>query len=260
MERRKFLQSSLAMTAGMAVGVGPAMAGEGNSTKKELYEWREYEIRFGGDIDQLEQYFKSALIPALNKYGIKTVGVFKEWKRTDPAKLYLLIPYTSFESYTTVNAKILADADYIKNSEVYTNLPVDKQVYNRFTSSLMLAFEGWPTMTVPEGKPRIFELRTYEGYSEGAVKRKVKMFHDGEFPIFVRAKLKPVFFGEVIAGDKLPRITYLLTCDNMDEHEKGWKAFIADPEWKRLISDAQYANTISKISNAFLVPTPYSQV
>ncbi|ULT23090.1 twin-arginine translocation signal domain-containing protein [Sphingobacterium sp. E70] len=34
MERRKFLQSSLAMTAGMAVGVGPAMAGEGNSTKR----------------------------------------------------------------------------------------------------------------------------------------------------------------------------------------------------------------------------------
>ncbi|ULT23092.1 NIPSNAP family protein [Sphingobacterium sp. E70] len=64
----------------------------------------------------------------------------------------------------------------------------------------------------------------------------------------------------MIAGDKLPRITYLLTCDNMDEHEKGWKAFIADPEWKRLISDAQYANTISKISNAFLVPTSYSQV
>lgn len=86
------------------------------------------------------------------------------------------------------------------------------------------------------------------------------MFNDGEFPIFTRAKLNPVFFGEVIAGDKLPRLTYMLTCNSMEERDKGWSAFVADPEWKKLLADPQYANTISKISNTFLVPTSYSQV
>ncbi|MDM8173244.1 NIPSNAP family protein [Olivibacter sp. 47] len=70
----------------------------------------------------------------------------------------------------------------------------------------------------------------------------------------------PVFFGEVIAGDRLPRITYMLTCNSMEERDKGWSAFGADPEWKKLLADPQYANTISKISNSFLIPTPYSQV
>lgn len=260
MKRRKFLQSSLVAAAGAAVTITPAIAGHKSPAQKEIYEWREYEIRFGSDLTQLENYFKTALIPALNKYGVKKVGVFKEWRQSEPAKVYLLTPYSSLDDYLPVNTKVKTDTDYIKNSAAYNSIPADKPVYNRFTSSLMIAFDGFPAMVAPSAEPRIFELRTYEGYSEEAVRRKIKMFNDGEFPIFKRAKLNPVFFGEVIAGDKLPRLTYMLTCNNMEERDKGWSAFVADPEWKKLIADPQYANTISKISNTFLVPTSYSQV
>lgn len=260
MQRRKFLQSTLAVTAAAAVNLNPATAGAPYSTQKEIYEWREYETRFGVDVGQLETYFKTALIPALNKYGVKTVGVFKEWRATDPAKFYLLTPYSSLDNYLSVNAKVKADADYIKNSAAYNSIPADKAVYSRFASTLMLAFDGFPAMVVPSGESRIFELRTYEGYNEDAVRRKIKMFHDGEFPIFNRAKLNPVFCGEVIAGDKQPRLTYMITCTSMEERDKGWGAFVADPEWKKLVSNPQYANTISKISNTFLAPTAYSQV
>lgn len=260
MKRRKFLQSSLVAAAGAAVSINPVIAGHKSPAQKEIYEWREYEIRFGSDLGQLENYFKTALIPALNKYGVKRVGVFKEWRQSEPAKVYLLTPYSSLDDYLSINAKVKTDTDYIKNSAAYNSIPAEKPVYNRFTSSLMIAFDGFPAMVAPSVEPRIFELRTYEGYSEDAVRRKIKMFNDGEFPIFKRAKLNPVFFGEVITGDKLPRLTYMLTCSNMEERDKGWSAFVADPEWKKLIADPQYANTISKISNTFLVPTSYSQV
>ncbi|WP_114790959.1 NIPSNAP family protein [Niabella yanshanensis] len=260
MKRRKFLHSSFAAAAGVTTIGAHASTGKEAAVLKEVYEWREYELQFGADKSLLEQYLKTALIPAFNKYGVKAVGVFKEWKEAEPARLFILIPYSSAESYFSVNAMVKKDPDYIKNSTAYNNVPAGKPLYNRFTSSLMAAFDGWPHMTVPAGVSRIFELRTYEGYSEDAVKRKIKMFHDGEFPIFKRAKLNPVFFGEVIAGDRLPRLTYMVTCNNIEERDKGWGTFVADPEWKRLITDPQYANTISKISNAFLVPTPYSQV
>ncbi|MCF0072872.1 NIPSNAP family protein [Dyadobacter sp. CY261] len=259
MQRRKFIQSSLAVTAAAASTANTALAGSNHLAQKEVYEWREYEMRFGADQTQLENYFKTALIPALNKHGVKTVGVFKEWHPSDPAKIYLLTPYSSIESYFSINLKLKTDADYIKNSAAYNSVPAGKALYSRFTSSLMVAFDGWPSLVAP-GKSKIFELRTYEGYSEDAVKRKIKMFNDGEYPIFKRAKLDPVFFGEVIAGDKLPRLTYLIACDNMEERDKGWGAFVADPEWEKLVGDAQYADTISKISNAFLVATEYSQV
>ncbi|HVI45130.1 MAG TPA: NIPSNAP family protein [Chitinophaga sp.] len=260
MQRRKFLQSSLAVTAGIAANISPAIAGEKYATQKEVYEWREYEMRFASDQAQLENYFKTALIPALNKYGVKKVGVFKEWNPSEPAKFYLLTPFASLDNYLSVNTKLKTDADYVKNSAAYNNVPADKPLYNRFTASLMLAFDGWPALVPPSGESRIFELRTYEGYSEDAVRRKIKMFNDGEYPIFQRANLNPVFFGEVIAGDKMPRLTYMLTCNNMEERSKGWAAFVADPEWKKLVADPQYANTISKISNTFLVPASYSQI
>lgn len=281
MQRRKFIQSTVAVTAGLALNINSAIAGDkavmpkdeavmlndeaviadGKALiKNEIYEFREYEMHFGSDLGQMENYFKAALIPALNKYGVKTVGVFKEWRQSEPAKVYLLIPYSSLDNYLSVNLKVKADKDYIKNSVAYHSIPADKPVYNRFTASLMIAFDGFSKMVLPSAEPRIFELRTYEGYSEEAVKRKIKMFHDGEFSIFSRAKLNPVFFGEVIAGDRLPRITYMLTCNDMEERDQGWSAFVADPEWKKLAGDPQYANTISKISNTFLVPTSYSQV
>lgn len=260
MQRRKFLQSSLAATAGTAVGTNNTLTGNVPAASREIYEWREYEMRFGADQSQLENYFKTALIPALNRHGVKAVGVFKEWRPTDPAKFFVLTPYASLEQRLTIHDKLKTDQEYIKNSATYNSIPVDKALYSRFTSSLMLAFEGWPAITVPASAPRVFELRTYEGYSEDAVTRKIKMFHDGEFPIFQRAGLNPVFFGDVIAGDRLPRLTYLLTCANMEARDKGWAAFVADPEWKKLIGDSQYANTISKISNSFLAPTAYSQV
>ncbi|MBZ4191602.1 NIPSNAP family protein [Niabella beijingensis] len=260
MQRRKFLQSSLAVTAGMTLAVNQADAGGRSSAQKEVYEWREYEMRFGSDQGQLEDYFKTALIPALNQYGVKKVGVFREWSPSEPARIYLLVPYASLDHYLSANTKIKTDAGYIKNSAAYDSIPADKPVYNRFGSSLMIAFDGFPAMVAPPGGSRIFELRTYEGYSEDAVRRKIKMFHDGEFPIFNRAKLNPVFCGEVIAGDRQPRLTYMITCNNMEERNKGWSAFISDPAWKKLVADPQYANTISKISNTFLIPTAYSQV
>lgn len=262
MQRRKFLQSSFAATAGIALSANSVIAADvkHSSVQKEIYEWREYEMRFGSDQQQLENYFKAALIPALNKYGVKAVGVFKAWTPSDPAKIYLLVPYSSLDHYMTANTKVKQDEDYLKNSEAYSKIPADKPLYDRFKSSLMAAFDGWPSLVIPSGKSRMFELRTYEGYSEEAVRRKIAMFHDGEFPIFKRAKLNPVFLGEVIVGDQQPRLTYMITCDSMEDRNNGWIAFVNDPEWKKLVSDPKYANTISKISNTFLVPTLYSQI
>jgi hypothetical protein len=124
----------------------------------------------------------------------------------------------------------------------------------------MIAFDGLPKMIVPESGPRIFEVRTYEGYSEDAVARKIKMFNNEEFTIFNRVKLNPVFFGEIIAGPNLPALTYMVTFKNMEERDKAWKAFGPDPDWQRVSKLPEYANSVSRIFKTFLEPLPYSQV
>lgn len=262
MRRRNFIEKAAITSAALVLGQSAqsAVTSADKAVKKELYEWREYEIRFGSSQATLHEYLEKALIPAFNKFGVKTVGVFKEVGKSDPAKVYVLIAYPSFEEYLSINTSIKKDDAFLKSSETWNKVPAEKPIYTRVVTSLLSAFEGFPTLKIPAKESRIFELRTYEGYSEDAVNRKVKMFNDEEFPIFYKNKLIPVFFGEAIAGPNMPCLTYLLTFKNMEERDKAWVSFSADADWKRILNDPKYANTVSNIRKVFLEPVPYSQV
>jgi hypothetical protein len=258
MERRNFIQKSiLATTALAATGVSGAQAKD-QQQGKEIYEWRVYTMRWSQA--PLDNFLSKALIPALNRLGVKKVGAFGEISKSEPTKLYLLIPYASMEDFTRVTSALRTDKEFQQASTEYNQIPVENAVYSRYDSSLMIAFDGLPKMIVPESGPRIFEVRTYEGYSEDAVARKIKMFNNEEFTIFNRVKLNPVFFGEIIAGPNLPALTYMVSFKNMEERDKAWKAFGPDPDWQRVSKLPEYANSVSRIFKTFLEPLPYSQV
>jgi hypothetical protein len=259
MERREFLQKSvLATTAVTAAGISAVQANPLQQSK-EIYEWRVYETMRGGQ-PVLDNYFSTALIPALNRLGVKKVGAFSEMSKNEPAILYLLIAYASLDDFRKVNEALKTDKDFLQASAKYNEQPADKPAYVRFDSSLMVAFDGLPKMLTPESGPRMFELRTYEGYSEDAVRRKIKMFNESEFDIFYRVKLNPVFFGEIITGKNMPALTYMVHFKNMEERDKNWKAFGGDTDWQKVSKDPQYANSVSRIIRTFLEPLPYSQV
>jgi hypothetical protein len=259
MRRRKFIENAALTSTALLLGQS-ALAGANKAVKKELYEWREYEIRFGSSQATLHEYLEKSFIPALNKFGVKTVGVFKEIGKTEPAKVYVLIAYPSFEEYLSINASVKKDDTFLKSSEVWNKVPAEKPIFTRINTSLLVAFDGMPILKVPAKEPRIFEVRTYEGYNEDAVTRKVKMFNEEEFSIFDRTKLTPVFFGEAIAGANLPCLTYMITFKNMEERDKNWAAFGADADWKKISNDPKYANTVSNIRRVFLEPVSYSQI
>ncbi|AFK05278.1 NIPSNAP family containing protein [Emticicia oligotrophica DSM 17448] len=231
-----------------------------SQSKKEFYELRIYELKFGTPRSNIENYFKNALFPALNKYGVKNIGAFGEMGASDPAKIYVFIPYSSIEEYAAVNAKIKTDADFIKATQEYNALPPEKAPYARFTTSLMHAFDGIPQLVKPTSEQKLFELRTYESYSEDAARRKIKMFNDEELKIFRDTKLNSVFFGEVVAGEHMPCLTYMLAFKNMEERDANWKNFSANADWKRISGATEYANTVSHIIRVFLVPLSYSQL
>jgi hypothetical protein len=72
--------------------------------------------------------------------------------------------------------------------------------------------------------------------------------------------LGPIFFGQALAGSGLPHLTYMLSAESDDAHKQHWGGFGKSPVWNKLKNDPQYADTVSKIVNRFLVPTAYSQI
>jgi hypothetical protein len=259
MKRRKFIASSAALSA---LPLGLAASGfTAPQSDNEVYELREYEIKFGGGGEaNLHKYLQNALIPTLNRLGVLNVGVFKEMSQSNPAKVYVLIPYPSFEAYGKIIMDLASDETYRTLSQEYDNMPAEKPIFNRYDTRLMLAFDGIPKIEVPAKNPRIFELRTYEGFNEDAVRRKVGMFNDEELPLFYDVKLNPVFFGNIIAGKSMPALTYMLVFRDLDERDANWKVFVDSPLWKEISARSKYANTVSNIYREFLIPTDYSQV
>ena len=86
------------------------------------------------------------------------------------------------------------------------------------------------------------------------------MFNSGETDIFDRLDFNPVFYAHVVAGSHMPNLMYMTSFESFEAREAHWKAFGNDPVWKKLSSDAQYANNVSKADIVLLHPTTYSDL
>ena len=207
------------------------------------------------------KFFAEAAIPAMNRIGINRVGVFSMLEDESP-NLYLLSPHKSLESAATWIHQLIKDEAFLKAGAAVVNATKEKPAYTRMESSLLWAFDGMPTLEIPsKKKSRVFQLRTYESHGVMAGQRKIEMFNDGgEMAIFHKTGLTPVFFGEALAGTKLPNLTYMLGFDDLEAKEAAWKAFIADPGWDKLKNDPYYKDTVSNITNIMLRPASCSQI
>jgi hypothetical protein len=247
---------------------GSAWAGQQTSGAKarEYYELRRYSLQRGAQPKLADAFLQEALIPALNRLAIAPVGVFSADIGPESPSLYVLMPSPSVETLVTAAFRLEQDAEYLKAGAAFLNTAAKEPAYARVESSLMVAFEGWPKLTLPpataEHRARVFELRTYESSTDQDHKRKVEMFNSGEFDVFQRAGFWQVFYGDTLVGSRLPNLTYMLGFPDLAERTKMWKAFGADPGWKKLSSASRYnfEEIVSNITNVILSPTSYSQI
>jgi hypothetical protein len=263
MKRRAFVKSSLLLGALPPILPEKSQAAVTKKSRQEFYELRVYTIKNETQEKLVENYFGEAAIPALNRSGSQHIGVFKELKPEGQTKIYVLIPFNSVEDYLNVQEKLAKDEKYLQAAAAYLNAPAKEPAYERIQSSLLKAFAHMPKLEVPGNKPRIFELRRYESASEAAGKKKIEMFNEkGEIDIFRRVGLTPVFFGEALIGEMRPNLTYMLTFDDMEEHDRNWKAFGADAQWQQIRAIPEYADSkiVSRITRTFLVPSVVSQI
>jgi hypothetical protein len=117
-----------------------------------------------------------------------------------------------------------------------------------------------PPPSAADKTPWIFELRTYQSPSESKGINKVQMFNSGEVPLMRDVGLCPVFFCQTLVGSQMPNLVYMVSGANMDEHKKHWQGFMNAPTWKKLSSDPQYKDNVSRVISIFLKRTAASQI
>src|SRR5580692_5522695 len=221
MERRKFLATSLAASALAVTAPGSALeAAQGNMTAKgrEFYQLRCYHMNRGPPRKLRDDFFRDALIPAMNRLSISPVGVFDLSIGPDTPSIYVLMPGLSGEMVATVETRLNQDADYTKAGAAFLTAPAKEPAFDRMESTFLQAFEKWPNLILPKATtahgPRVFELRIYEGATDQDHRRKVEMMQSGEADIFAKNGFEQIFYSETLIGPRLPNLTYMLCFDS----------------------------------------------
>jgi hypothetical protein len=259
---RIVLHSTMTLVATVAIICQLTHAGAADTDKPQYYELRIYTTQSTEQQQRVNDYWQAAAIPAYNRLGIQPIGVFTEQEDSATNKIYVLIPCDSVEIFAAIPTKLAADADYQKAAVEFLNAPKTNAAYERFESSLLVAFDGMKQISVPSAdkKPTIFELRTYKSPSEEKGLNKIKMFESGEITTMKEIGLAPIFYGRTVVGANMPCLVYMTCGENMDAHKQHWQAFSAAPVWKQLQADPQYKDNMNGMIKVMLKRTSASQI
>ena len=234
----------------------------GNPSERQFFEWRQYYLRTGSNKNLVGDFLKNVGIAAMNRIGIKTVGVFNPVYGPSKPTLHVLLVHDSLDSVLNTSTRLLEDKEVQEKGAAFIDATMSEPAYVRVESSLLAAFTHMPKLEAPTAmKDRILELRIYESHSVKMGKRKIQMFNEGgEIAIFKKTGLSPVLFGETIIGPNMPNLHYMLAFKDMADRDQKWQVFRDDPDWKKLSADPTYRDTVSNITDLILKPTNYSQI
>jgi hypothetical protein len=236
--------------------------------KGEFFEIKVYTITSTDQEKVIDEYLEKAYLPALHRAGIKTIGVFKPIE-TDTVyfgkRIFVLTPFKSLDQFSALEGILQKDNAYLTAGKNYIDAVYTHPPYARIETILLKAFKDMPVLEVPKlnspAHERVYELRSYEGHTEKIYKNKVHMFNEGgEVLLFKKLEFNAVFYGDVIAGSRMPNLMYMTTFANRAAREAHWNSFRDAPEWKKLSSMPEYQHNVSRSDIYLLRPTGYSDI
>lgn len=252
---------------GILIPAGQLFANKATAGQ-DFYQIKVYHLKNAEQEKMVDEYLKLSYLPALHRAGIAAVGVFKPVPVNEPQTdrlVYVFIPFRSYAHFSKLEKTLEKDIKFMNDGKAYLEATHTAAPYERLESILLNAFNGNPHFNMPKltsaKKDRVYELRSYEGPTEKRYRNKVEMFNKGgEISLFRRLNFNAVFYGEVIAGSRMPNLMYLTTFENKADREEHWKTFGKDEQWQKLKIMPEYQNNVSKNDTRFLYPTDYSDI
>ena len=115
--------------------------------------------------------------------------------------------------------------------------------------------------TRAQSSNRVFELRTYT-CNEGKLPDLEKRFRDHTITIFNRHHITSI--GYWVPQDpplSQNTLVYIVAHPSREEAKANWKAFGADPEWKKVAADSEAnGKIVNHVDSVFMNPEDYSLI
>ncbi|MES2778127.1 MAG: NIPSNAP family protein [Bacteroidota bacterium] len=237
----------------------------GKKNAKEFYQVKIYQLKSQEQVMRVDSFLRDAWLPALHRYGIAKIGVFKPIANDTAAvkKLYVLVPFKSLDQFHKLASWLEKDAGYQSASLSFREAPFNNAAFVRTESILLEAFDKQPAYEMPALQAavteKVYELRSYESATDKLYAAKVDMFNaGGETALFKRLGFNAIFYASVISGSQMPNLMYMTSFESLEQRNAHWKTFGSDPEWKTLSAKPEYKNTVSRSEIILMHATEYS--
>lgn len=103
----------------------------------------------------------------------------------------------------------------------------------------------------------IHELRVYTCMPDRLAALQDRLEH-AVVPIWDRLGIRPIGFWTTVIGPGSNELTYLLEWQSLEERERKWAAFIADPDWHAAKARSEADGPIvANIASSILQPTRF---
>lgn len=106
----------------------------------------------------------------------------------------------------------------------------------------------------------IYEQRLYTA-ATGKLPQLMARFRDHTLRIWERHGIRQAGFWTTLIGPSNHELVYMLAWQSLEERERKWSAFAADPEWLKARADSEKDGPIlANLASQLLVPTDFSSV
>ncbi len=257
----------LAIIAGIVIltGIAACTPKKGSSAKETIFELRVYNLADKEQEAKLDAYLEEAFLPGLKRNHIKDIGVFKHIPEVQDSirQVFVLYAVEGLDRFAELHSSLTRDSVVQQIGKKFLQAPHDSPPYQRLEVILMKPFKDMPFLRPSalqgDRENRIYELRSYESPTEALYSNKVEMFNEGgEIELFESLGFNAVFYGDVLAGSRMPNLMYMTTFSDIETRDSLWQAFFESERWKKLISDPYFANNVNKADIFLLTPTSYS--
>ncbi len=235
MDRRSFVQAFAG--ASMLAQTEAPVGAQAPAARTRMYRIDYFYYRQGDQANRINQFFSSQA-PLFLKH-IRSLGVFTAVMAPKLQTTMVLTGFASAQDMATAAASIEADPGYQKAHAEFESGA--EPPFDSAQRVLLQATSFSPEIAAPAEKPktpRYFELRIYHSPTLRQLAMVHERFAGPEIRIFHRSGVHPILYADTIIGPELPNLTYLIPFASLEDREKAWDAFNADPEWVKVRAES----------------------